>query len=68
MSGLGQNLLPVKQAARIGVVSIIDMDNPRLVANNLHILLQELEWDLYSFPLELIDNSCASELEIRVTA
>ncbi|CAN0098703.1 unnamed protein product [Sphacelaria rigidula] len=44
--GLGRNLFSVKQATRNGVVSIFDMNNPRLETNNFTVPLQELESDL----------------------
>ena len=50
--GLGRNLFSVKQAARTGVVSIFDMNNPRLEAKKLTFLLQALGRNL-SFSLDL---------------
>ena len=49
---LGRELFSVKQAAHNGVVSIFDMNNPRLEAKKLTFLLQALGRDL-SFSLDL---------------
>ena len=43
---LGRNLSSVKQAARNGVVSILDMNNLRLQANKFAFPLQEMGHDL----------------------
>ena len=65
--GLGRNLFSVKQAARSGIISIFDMDNPRLEANNFTLPLQELGCDLYSFSLDLT-NASGAELAMQTTA
>ena len=46
---LGRNLSSVKQAARNGVVSILDMNNLRLQANKFAFPLQEMGHDLCTF-------------------
>ena len=66
--GLGRNLFSVKQAARNDIVSIFDMDDPRLEANNFNPPLQELGYDLYSFSLDLSNKICAAELAMQATA
>lgn len=58
----------MKQDARNGVVSIIDMDSPRLEANDLILPLQELASDLYFSQLDLIDRSGAPELVMKAVA
>ncbi|CAM9927547.1 unnamed protein product, partial [Sphacelaria rigidula] len=63
--GLGRNLFSVKQATQDGVVSIFDMNNPRLETNNLTVPLQELESDLYFFSLELSNGNDASGLALQ---
>ena len=65
--GLGRNLFSVKQAARNGIVSIFDMDSPRLEANNFTLPLQELGSDLYSFSLDFT-NATGAELAMQTTA
>ncbi|CAM9790762.1 unnamed protein product, partial [Sphacelaria rigidula] len=63
--GLGRNLFSVKQATRNGVVSIFDINNPRLETNNFTVPLQELESDLYFFSLELSSRNNASGLALQ---
>ena len=65
---LSQNLFSVKQAARNGVTHMLDIDNPRLEANNFTLLLQELGCGLYSFSLDLTDKICTQELVMQATA
>ena len=57
--GLGHHLFSVNQASRNGVVSIFDKYNPRLEANNFTLPLQELQNDLYFFPLDLVSGNSA---------
>ena len=66
--GLGRNLFSVKQAARTGVVSIFDMNNPRLKANKLTFPLQALGHDLYSFSLDLTHGGNGPEQAMQAAA
>ncbi|CAM9982684.1 unnamed protein product [Sphacelaria rigidula] len=63
--GMGRNLFSVKQATRNGVVSIFEMNNPRLETNKFTVPLQELESDLYFFSLELSSGNDASRLAVQ---
>lgn len=40
LPGLGRNMLSIKQARHNGVVSILDMDNPKLEANHLPSIIR----------------------------
>ncbi|CAM9267084.1 unnamed protein product [Sphacelaria rigidula] len=62
---VGRNLFSVKQATRNGVVSIFEMNNPRLETNNFTVPLQELESDLYFFSLEPSSGNDASGLAMQ---
>ena len=68
VSGLGRNLLSVKQAARNCVVSIFDMNNRRLEANKLTFPLQALGHDLYCFSLDLTHGGNGPELTMQAAA
>ncbi|CAN0043303.1 unnamed protein product [Sphacelaria rigidula] len=63
--GFGRKLFSVKQATQNGVVSIFEMNSPRLETNNFTVPLQELESDLYFFSLELSSGNDASGLAIQ---
>ena len=63
--GLGRNLFSVKQAARNGIVSIFDMNTPRLETDNFTIPLQELGYDLYYFSLYFNDGIDRPELAMH---
>lgn len=64
LSALGQNLFPVKQAARNGVVPTFSMDTSRLQASTFSLPLQELGSNLYSFLLDLT-HANATELVMQ---
>ena len=66
--GLGRNLFSVKQAARNGVVSIFDMNNPILEANKLTFPLQAVGRDLYYFSLDLTRGGNGPELAMQAAA
>ena len=66
--GLGRNLFSVKQAVRNGVVSIFDMNNPRLEANILTFPLQAVGHDLYYFSLDLTRGGNGPELAMQAAA
>lgn len=68
LPGTGRNLLSVKKTAHNRVVSIFDMGAPRLEANIFTLPLQELTIDLFSFSLNLTNDSGTSELVKQATA
>ena len=53
MPGIGRNLLSIKSATREGVVSIFDLDNPRLVLSGITAPLCEKDDDRYSLVFDL---------------
>ena len=55
----------MKQATRNGVMSIFDMDNPRLEANKPMFPLQALGHDLYSFSLDITHGGNGPELAMQ---
>ena len=55
--GIGRNLFSVKSAAKKGVVSIFDFDNPRLELSGTTALLRAKDYDLYSLVFDLKANS-----------
>ena len=66
--GLGWSLFSVEQASRKDVVSILDVHNPKLEANNFTGLLEKLENDLDFFSLGLSGRSGARELAMQAGA
>ena len=64
--GLERNILSVKLVARNGVVSIFDVNNPRLEANTLTFRHQELGHDLYYLSLIFTDGSNGLEVAMQV--
>ncbi|CAM9166972.1 unnamed protein product, partial [Sphacelaria rigidula] len=63
--GLGRNLFSVKQATKKGVVSIFEINNPRLETNNFTVPLQELESGLNFFSLGVISGNDAPGLAMQ---
>lgn len=68
VAGLGHSLFSVNQAARNGVVSILDLDNRRLECNNFTLPLQELGYDFYSFLQNFTDGRDEQEPAMQVAA
>ena len=61
--GIGRNLFSVKTAARTGIVSIFDVNNPRLEAAEITVPLRGEDNSLYSFKLDLsVDGYAGKEL------
>ena len=58
----------MNQAARNGVVSTFDMNNPEMVANKLTYPIQELEHNLYSLSMNLTHGSNGPELPMQAAA
>ena len=63
-----RNLFSVKQAARYGVVSTFDMNNPRLEANKLTFPPQALRHNLYSFSLGITHGYNGPEQAMQAAA
>lgn len=66
---LGRNLFLVKQAAYNGLVSIFDMDNPKLESSNFTpSVSRAFMRPPYSFSLDLTDGSSMPGLAMQVAA
>ena len=61
-------MFSVKQAARNGVASIFDMDNPRLETKDFILPLQERCNDLYYFTLDPMGANGAPDLAMQAAA
>ena len=65
--GIGRNLFPVKTAARKGIVSIFDVNKPRLEAGDITVPLRGENDELDSFKLDLsADGYAGKELAMNV--
>ena len=66
---IGRNLFSVIIAAKKGIVTIFDYENPRLEGLNVTVPLRSKSGDLYSFVLELsVDRYGAKELAMNAVA
>ena len=69
MSGIGRNFFSVKTAARKGIVSIFDVNKPRLEAGDITVPLRGEDDDIYSFKLDLsADGYAGKELAMNAVA
>ena len=68
MPGLGSKLFSVKHAARIGVVSMFDRNNPSLAASKLTFPLQAVGHDIYSSSLDLTRGGNVPKLAMQTAA
>lgn len=59
--GIGRNLFSVNTAARKGIVSIFNVNNPRLEATDIAVQLRREDDDLYSFKLDLNSDGYAGK-------
>ena len=67
--GIGRNLFSVMIAAKTGIVTICDYENPRLEGFNVTVPLRNKSGDLYSFELDLnTDRYGAKELAMNAVA
>ena len=65
--GIGRNLFSVKSATKKGVVSIFDLDNPRLELSGITVPLRAEDDDLYSLVFDLSADSHGGK-ELAMTA
>ena len=67
--GIGRNLFSVMTAAKKGIVTIFDYENPRLEGFNVTVSLRSESGDLYSFVLDLTaDRYGAKEMAMNAVA
>ena len=69
VSGIGRNFFSVKTAAGKGIVSIFDVNKPRLEAGDITVPLRGEDDDIYSFKLDLsADGYAGKELAMNAVA
>ena len=69
VSGIGRNLFSVMTAAKKGIMTIFDCENPRLEGFNVIMPPRSESGDLYSFVLDLsVDRYGTKELAMNAIA